>query len=106
MQGKPFDCNVCNRKFIDKHALEQHLEAKHPVHCECCLEIFKDRKALDQHLQNKRKERELNFELVRTPTESPSRPSVVIYGSTVDPGEYKRELVRRRKVSREMERDR
>ncbi|MFW9993935.1 MAG: hypothetical protein ACFFD4_17965 [Candidatus Odinarchaeota archaeon] len=77
--NRKFDCNVYNRQFVDRHALEHHLQTKHPIHCECCLEVFKDREALDQHLQEKRRERELNVELVKTPEESPSRSSTVIY---------------------------
>ncbi|MFW9991213.1 MAG: hypothetical protein ACFFD4_04060 [Candidatus Odinarchaeota archaeon] len=57
----PHDCNICNRRFVDKHALEQHLKEKHSVHCECCLEAFKDRETLDQHLQEKKKGKEIKL---------------------------------------------
>ncbi|MFW9993929.1 MAG: hypothetical protein ACFFD4_17930 [Candidatus Odinarchaeota archaeon] len=70
------------------------------------MEAFKDREMLNQHLQEKRRKGKSGFETAETPVESPSRARTIFHNSTAGLEEYRRELVRRRKKLREMERDR
>ncbi|MFW9993931.1 MAG: hypothetical protein ACFFD4_17940 [Candidatus Odinarchaeota archaeon] len=58
MSGRSSDCNVCNRQFMNKHALEQHLKTKHPVHCECCLERASYQETINQHVKEKGRKRD------------------------------------------------
>ncbi|KAJ0129759.1 Aspercryptin biosynthesis cluster-specific transcription regulator atnN [Fusarium oxysporum f. sp. albedinis] len=50
-EGRMEYCEPCNRSFVTPHALEQHLESKHPnTYCFRCQKHFSHSSAKQQHI--------------------------------------------------------